>query len=303
MPWGSPPNYDFPINHETDIEGVLFYPCPSGQSTFPASASNPATLNAADPHQAQLLLELRKIHLERKAIEVQQQILLQEWYRGQWNINSVSNDIQNSAQELSSLFVQQTTEDPVTSGSLLQLQYNNAMPISVHGDSTESILFGTSPVTELSSEPSDPNLIHNSYGSASSDGGIWHDGNYLLPSNPAFSSVTANGDEVPITVFPVNETETMADRFTAPSQVCIPPLVPKRRRSVPDRPGFACLSSIEQESSVRKEKKGRTKEECDNTKEVKELGSCFRCRLRKKQVSCIYFPLHGQHFVYHRLPH
>lgn len=312
MPWDLSPSYD-----EADMEGVLFCQRPLRQGTFPASAAYPAPLNAADHQQAQTLLELQiKMNLlEHNTLKLQQQLILQRYrrFRGQRSEivpeDTVSNDIQNSAQESSPLFAQQTTpsriEDAVTNGPLLPLQYDNAMPNSVHGDATGSLLFGTPPAAELPSDLSDPNLMHNSYGSASSNGGIWSDGNYLLPSHPAFLSVTSNEREVATTVFPVNETETVANSFTAQgTQVCVPPsesgiLVPRRRRSVPDLAGFACLASVEQDRGFRNQKKGRTKEECDNTKEVKEIGSCFRCRLKKKRVS-LYFvvPLHGQQIGY-----
>jgi len=140
-------------------------------------------------------------------------------------------------------------------------------------------------VTELPSDLSvptlggvnDPNLIPNI------DGGIWPVGNCLPPSHNTFpSAVAGNEGGVPVTDGFLSENQTTQTLVPRSEPVI---LVPKRRRSVPDQPGFACLSSNEQEYNVRKEKKGRTKEECDNTKEVKELGSCFRCRLGKKRVS------------------
>ena len=291
MAWGSSPNYDFLNNHDADIEGVI-QPLLLGQGTVPASAPNPATLNASNAQEAQILLQLRMTRLEQRAVGLQQQ-LLQYCIQRQWTDivpeNAVSNDVPNSVQEPSPPFGQQTSpsgaQHAIVNGPLLPLQYDNTvtMPNPVHGPS----------VTELPSDLSnstDPNLMHNSYGSASDDGRIWSDGNCFPPFHPTFPS-----GELPAIVFTVTETETVADRFPSENQktqALVPrsepvTLVPKRRRSVPDRPGFACLSTNEQESNVRREKKGRTKEECENTKEVKELGSCFRCRLGKKRVSFV----------------
>ena len=195
-------------------------------------------------------------------------------------------------------------ENAVTYDSLLPLQVDYAPPNSVRGDSTEAWLFEIPRFTELPSDPlastlkgvDESNLVHYSWRSASDD--MWSDGNYSLTSPFTSPSVANNEIEVSKTVFPLNETETAADRVAAPSsedqttQMPVPSsesiiLVPKKRRSVSVRSGLPRSASNEQVSNSRREKRNRTKEELDNSEEVNGLIAGFRCRLGNGWVSYI----------------
>jgi hypothetical protein len=197
-------------------------------------------------------------------------------------------------------------EIAIAHDSLVPVQVDYAFTNAVREDPMEAGLLATPRFNEFPSNLLGPTLegvnesipANYNWGSASDD--IRTNGNYSPTFAIPFHSVASNESFVSTTNFHVNRAESTTDRiFTSSSENHTTQTpdpwsesvthVPRKRRSVSDRSGFHHSASNEQVSNSRREKRNRTKEGLDNSKEVKQLGASFRCRFENRWVSYILF--------------